>query len=166
MKRVLKFWKKMKSNKAFDVPLIGSVIIMTFITGICLQLDMFWGLAAKTEVQSIMELSGLYSLVKSVDINEVRKGNMVVDESSVAKYYKDAMNHSIAVTDNSYFKSFSLTSVSVTMKNTAYHFADAKERDTATVRAVAVFTPKKLIKANQKPITVSSSVRIFIDDMD
>ena len=165
-----KFLHKIKNNnRALDVPILGTLIVMIFFKALVLQIDIFFATVTRAEMQTNIELAQVYALVKGVDIHSSRDGKLHINLGEAKKHFRSHFREHNQVHERSLIKEI------ITKEGTSnfvyidysdkssYMFSDGEAREFIYATSKIDFVPRRIVKWNERPVRVFASTRIFLE---
>lgn len=154
--------KQIKNNKGLESAYMGIVIIFMMVTVIGLFFDNFISTVAKDELQQVVQMAELYSLVGSVDLDNARNNDLFVDSILAKKLFNEQVNKHLKTGAGTYFKSFKILKISYRYNKDGASFVDKNTRQYVTCSALIEYETNKTFSKNGGPVKTLVETRIVL----
>ena len=157
-----------RSNKAMDVPIVGTLVILILFHGIVLYMDLFFSTVTRAEMQSSLELGQVYSLVKAVDLHASRDSYLHVNMGIAKRTFFQHFDAHNRVGERSLIRRIVTSKqdedfIYIVGSNSDYMFGDNKARPFVSAKSRIEFIPYRIVKWNERPVVVHATSRIFLE---
>ena len=134
----LKFAKNL-NNKAIDVSILGTILILMFTSLIAMEIDFFMNTIAKEHMINAISSSQLYALMDAVSDDSVHYNQLILVPGRAESTFRNEIRSKVKTGSNSFYKTIDFANM--------YVYVNDLDKTRATISTSLTYTPVQFIKS-------------------